>query len=216
MNQEEYHPRDPRNPFTISKFIQERNISLKKVEITRLLAIDSLPLEIKKGLDEGYIDTHTVYELTKFSRDEQLNLYHYFRSFRRIPQAIRVEALKKYRDNRSQPFDIILIDEYRNCISSKYPIFGRLSDGQIADIAQNIDSSSLGKLAENLEYMISEGLKVEGLRLKHMESLASLSRDEFERYSGFKRVLKTKAEKLGMRFWRSCIWRMVEIYLRIT
>ncbi len=140
----------PEDPFTVSKFIEENEIPLKRSEVIRLLAVDDLSLDVKRGLDEKDIDMLTAYELTKFDRGEQLNLYHYFHSFRRIPRDVRVSALKKYMDNRGQPFDNFLIDEYKNYISSKYPIFGRLSDGQIADIAQNIDSDKLGKLAEIL------------------------------------------------------------------
>ncbi len=36
---------------------------MKKMEVIRLLAIDSLPTDVKKGLNEKYIDTHTAYEL---------------------------------------------------------------------------------------------------------------------------------------------------------
>ena len=100
----EYHPQDPRNIFTVSKFVEESGIPLKRVKILRFLAIDDLPLNAKKGLDEGRINTHTAYELTKFSKDEQLNLYHSFRSFRKISQVARIKALKKYMDNRDQQY----------------------------------------------------------------------------------------------------------------
>ena len=146
----------PEDPFAVSKFVEENDLLLKRREVERLLAIDSLPLDIKRGLDEKYIDTLTAYELTKFSRDEQLNLYHYFRSFRKIPRDVRIKALKKYMDNRGQPFSSLFIGEYRNYISNKYPIFNRLSDAHIINIAQNIEPNSLGKLSENLEYMINE------------------------------------------------------------
>lgn len=118
---------------------------MKRFEVARLLAIDSLFLEVKKGLDEGHIDMLTAYELTKFSGDEQLNLYHHFRLFRKIPQVVRVKALEKYMGNRGQRFNTLLIGEYRKYISNKYPIFNWL------------DGMRLGKLAENLEFIISEG-----------------------------------------------------------
>ena len=65
--------------------MEETNILLKRVEVIRLLAINGLPLHVKRGLDEGYIDMLTAYELTRFSRDEQLNMYHYFHLYRKIP-----------------------------------------------------------------------------------------------------------------------------------
>ena len=152
------------------------------------------------------------YELTKFNRDKQLNLYHYFRSFRRIPRDVRVSALKKYRDDRDQPFNIILINEYRKYISNRYPIFNRLSDRQISDIAQNLYSGKLGRLAENLEYMINEELKVEDIRLKYIERLASLPKGEVKRYSKLKSMLKSKAEELGMRLSDRRIHSLYKVY----
>ena len=50
----------PEDPFAISKFVEENNVSMKKMEVIRLLAIGSLPMDVEKGLDEGYIDIHTA------------------------------------------------------------------------------------------------------------------------------------------------------------
>ncbi len=186
-----------RDIFSISKFIQENNIPLKKMEVIRYLALDGLPLEARRAVDRGAIDMHSAYELSKFDEDEQLRLQGVLRALKNIPQVIKVEALKKYRESKDE-FRDILIMEYKRSLCSKYPIFKCLNDKHIGGIAMDVKPNKLQRLAGNLEFFIATNLDPSRLEINDIKVIAGLSRAELDRFSRFRSSLKIIAEKFGV------------------
>lgn len=177
---EEYHPYDPTNPFSISKFIEENNIPLRKVEVLRLLVLDSLPCETKKGVDNGYIDILTAYELSKF--DDQQTIIDYTNTllnFKHVPRDIKVNAVVKVREEGGDLYREVL-NRYREYLSIKYPVFRELSDWHVSHMAGSVPGQRLSKLAGHLEMLVRCGLDLNRLDMETFDMIVEMRRENIE------------------------------------